>query len=209
MIFSLFVLPILPAVLFFGYMVHLVVGSLRTCVSPCSRRLPAIRNGVTLGFWWLRWPTTYMHTYGMIFLSVPKEDRNISDMLPKQRGTVVHKSSNMAAWGVACRRAVVTFPGFATAWRRDSSGCGDRQLACILMEWILDSVFLCTFGTCSVFGSGWCSCFWFPQHMLRVSFSPGRNRACRHCWIYFWGTPSGKRLLLFKQFVHAWKKIIH
>ena len=23
----------------------------------------------------------------------------------------------------------------------------------------------------------------FPQHMLRVSFSPGRYRACRHCWI--------------------------
>ena len=23
----------------------------------------------------------------------------------------------------------------------------------------------------------------FPQHMLRLSFSPGRGRACRHCWI--------------------------
>ena len=35
----------------------------------------------------------------------------------------------------------------------------------------------------------------FPQHMLRASFSPGRNRACRHCWISTFWTPSGKRLL--------------
>ena len=31
--------------------------------------------------------------------------------------------------------------------------------------------------------------------MLRFSFSSGRDRACRHCWISYFRTPSGKRLL--------------
>ena len=31
----------------------------------------------------------------------------------------------------------------------------------------------------------------FPQHMLRVSVSPGRDRACSHCWISSSG-PFGK-----------------
>ena len=31
--------------------------------------------------------------------------------------------------------------------------------------------------------------------MLRVSFSPGRSRACRHCWISPFWTPLGKLLL--------------
>ena len=31
--------------------------------------------------------------------------------------------------------------------------------------------------------------------MLRVSFCPGRDHACRHCWISSFRTPSGKRLL--------------
>ena len=35
----------------------------------------------------------------------------------------------------------------------------------------------------------------FPHHMLSVSFSPGRNRACRHCWISSFWTPSGTRPL--------------
>ena len=34
--------------------------------------------------------------------------------------------------------------------------------------------------------------FLFPQHMLRVSFSTGRDRACRHCWISSVGTPIGE-----------------
>ena len=29
----------------------------------------------------------------------------------------------------------------------------------------------------------------FPPHMLRISFSPGRDRAGRHCWIYFFWIP--------------------
>ena len=33
--------------------------------------------------------------------------------------------------------------------------------------------------------------------MLRVSFSPGRDRPCRHCWIASFWTTSGKRLLSF------------
>ena len=42
----------------------------------------------------------------------------------------------------------------------------------------------------SVFGR------FFPLNiMLRVSFSPGRDRACRHCWISSFWTPSGKRRL--------------
>ena len=32
----------------------------------------------------------------------------------------------------------------------------------------------------------------FPKHMLRVSFPPGRGRACRRCWISFFWTPLGK-----------------
>ena len=35
---------------------------------------------------------------------------------------------------------------------------------------------------------------YFP-HMLRVSFSPGRDRACRHCRILSFWTLLGKRLL--------------
>ena len=31
--------------------------------------------------------------------------------------------------------------------------------------------------------------------LLRVSFSPGRDRPCRHCWISCVWTPLGKRLL--------------
>ena len=37
-----------------------------------------------------------------------------------------------------------------------------------------------------------------PNLMLSVFFSPGRNRACRHCWISSFLTPSGKRLLYFR-----------
>ena len=32
-------------------------------------------------------------------------------------------------------------------------------------------------------------CLLFSQHMLRVSFLPGRDRACRHCWICSLLTP--------------------
>ena len=31
--------------------------------------------------------------------------------------------------------------------------------------------------------------YFFPQHMLRVSFSPGRDNARRHCWIASFATP--------------------
>ena len=34
--------------------------------------------------------------------------------------------------------------------------------------------------------------------MLRVSFSLGRDRACRHCWISSFWTPLGKRALFLK-----------
>ena len=45
--------------------------------------------------------------------------------------------------------------------------------------------------------------------MLWGSFSPGSDRACRHCWISSFGTPLGKRLLYFKhlnQIDNSWKK---
>ena len=32
----------------------------------------------------------------------------------------------------------------------------------------------------------------FPQQMLRVSFYPGRDRACRHCWSSSLGAPLWK-----------------
>ena len=35
--------------------------------------------------------------------------------------------------------------------------------------------------------------------VLRVSFSPGRDRACRHCWISSFWTRSGKRRLYFSR----------
>ena len=43
----------------------------------------------------------------------------------------------------------------------------------------------------------------FPQHMLKVSFSLGRDRACRHCWMSSFWQPSEKRLL---SFTHVLKK---
>ena len=40
----------------------------------------------------------------------------------------------------------------------------------------------------------------FPLNiMLRVSFSPGRDRACRHCCISSFWTPSGKQRLCFSR----------
>ena len=36
----------------------------------------------------------------------------------------------------------------------------------------------------------------FPQHNVE---SPGRDRACRHCWISSFWTPSGKRRLHFSR----------
>ena len=33
--------------------------------------------------------------------------------------------------------------------------------------------------------------------MMKVSFSPGRDRACRHCWISFLFDPPGKTLTVF------------
>ena len=36
-----------------------------------------------------------------------------------------------------------------------------------------------------------------PQHMLRVSFSPGRDRVYRHCWISsFWTPPPRKTVVV-------------
>ena len=40
----------------------------------------------------------------------------------------------------------------------------------------------------------------FPQHMLRVSFSSGRDRVHRHCWIPPFRTPPGNSLLLLTPF---------
>ena len=55
----------------------------------------------------------------------------------------------------------------------------------IYIVWLLIDLNGCYFSSFDIFSL---------NIMLRVFFSPGRNRACRHCWILFW-TPSGKRLL--------------
>ena len=52
----------------------------------------------------------------------------------------------------------------------NSSGSGDPAAATLLLYGCFDSGFI-----------------FFPQHVLRVSFSPCRDHVCRHCWISsFW-----------------------